>query len=271
MLAPEPQEQSAQRAAEPRVKVLERTAACRKRAPIHIGEPWGAARTIFDGWKWRRDSVFVANNNGASDAGTHECGRPHDGARVQLGDQFDGRPWKTEKLRLRGVCESVTSEKGESIAGTLWVPDARQISLLDFTDNDWNGLEPVPMFDLVPSNPNLAWGRKVLVRGTILEHDPEVAMRCQFRAMTVSTGIISDDGTNWDQVGVPVSIVHQQFRLCGSGDFVAWPIIRCRRRRLIEARPAVGYDAIPSIGAATNDRHSIQQRDFYHSGRQRRH
>ena len=108
-------------------------------------------------------------------------------------------------MRLRGVCESVANEEGESIAGTLWVPDAQQIALLDFTNRDWNGSEPVAMSDLVPSNPNLAWGRKVLVRGTVLDHDPN-SPSLEVQGDDSFCGYISDDGTNWTQVGVPVSI-----------------------------------------------------------------
>jgi signal transduction histidine kinase len=114
-------------------------------------------------------------------------------------------PLENRRVRLRGVCESVAGDDGEPIAGTLWVPNPQQISLLDFTNRDWNGSEPVSMSELVPSNPNLAWGRKVLVRGTILERDPN-SQSFEVQGDDSFCGYISDDGTNWTQVGVPVSI-----------------------------------------------------------------
>ncbi|HXS68639.1 MAG TPA: PA14 domain-containing protein, partial [Candidatus Polarisedimenticolia bacterium] len=202
MLVPEPQEQLAGTVSEPLLKIVG-TNALPKASVIHIGEPWSEANNF----RWvevEGISGFVANNNGnltlelTNDAGrmTMHVFNWGTNSTVALEDR---------KLRVRGVCEAVTSEKGEVVAGTIWVPDPRQIDLLDFTDNDWSGLDPVPIYDLVPSNPNLAWGRRVLVRGTILEHDPEAAA-VPVQGDDSFYGFISDDGANWNPIGVPVSL-----------------------------------------------------------------
>jgi signal transduction histidine kinase len=201
MLAPDPEEQSAKVSA-PRLKVLA-SGSLPQPELIRIGEP----RSETNNFQWvevEGRSTFVASNSGR--------------LTLEL-TNLDGRitahvfNWGTNstialdnrRVRLRGAVETVANEDGESIAGMLWVPDAQQISLLDFTNRDWNGTEPVSMFDLVPSNPNLAWGRKVLVRGTVLEHDPK-SLSLEVQGDDSFCGYISDDGTNWTQVGVPISI-----------------------------------------------------------------
>ena len=201
MLTPEPEERAASMR-RPQLKVLEH-ASLPEPGTVHIGESWG----VTNDYQWvevEGRSTFVANNNGQLTLEfTNLDGR-------MTAHVFDWGtnsivPLENRRLRLRGVCESVAGDDGQSIAGTLWVPDSQQIALLDFTNRDWNGSEPVPMSDLVPSNPNLAWGRKVLVRGTILEHDPK-SQSLEVQGDDSFCGYISDDGTNWTQVGVPVSI-----------------------------------------------------------------
>jgi signal transduction histidine kinase len=202
MLTPEPQQQVAGSVSEPRLKI---TGVGNMPQPgkIHIGEPWNESNNF----RWvevEGTSAFVANNNGnLTMEVTNADGRIT--AHIFNWGTNSTVSLENRKVRVRGVCEGVNSEKGESVAGTLWVPDVRQIDLLDFTDNDWSGLEPIPMFDLVPSNPSLAWGRRVLVRGTILEHNPE-SEAVPVQGDDSFYGYISDDGTNWTQVGVPVSI-----------------------------------------------------------------
>ena len=200
-LVPEPPEQSVG-LSQPHIKVLE-AGALPQAGLIRIGEPWGAAHN-FQWVEVEARSVFAANNDGAITLElTNVDGRMT--AHIFNWGTNSTASLENRKVRLRGVCENVTSEKGELVAGTLWVPGAREISLLDFTEKDWNGLEPVPMFDLVPSNPKLAWGRKVLVHGTVIEQDPKTD------ALSVQGddsfyGYYSDDGSNWTQIGVPVSI-----------------------------------------------------------------
>jgi signal transduction histidine kinase len=201
MLVSAPCDESAS-VSQPQIKILG-TNSLPTAGLIHIGEPWSEPHN-FQWVEVEGRSTFVANNNGDLTMElTNVEGRMT--AHILNWGPNSTMSLENRKIRLRGVCESVTSEKGEPVAGTIWVPDAQQISLLDFTEKDWNGLEPVPMFDLVPSNPNLAWGRKVLVRGTVLQHDPN-SETLPVQGDDSFYGYFSDDGTNWTQIGVPVSI-----------------------------------------------------------------
>lgn len=203
MLTPEPQDKIAANVASPRLTVIG-TNALPQPESIRLGNPWKPS----DNFKWvevEGISAFVANNSGSLTVELTNVNGGRITAHIVNWGTNSPVALENRKLRLRGVCESGTSEKGEPIAGTLWVPDIHQIDLLDFTENDWNTLEPVPMFDLVPSNPNLAWGRRVLVRGTILEHNPETEA-VPVQGDDTFYGYISDDGTNWTQIGVPISV-----------------------------------------------------------------
>jgi signal transduction histidine kinase len=170
---------------------------------IRMGEPMNESNN----YQWvevEGRTTFVANNHGQLTLElTNLDGRLT--AHVFNWGSNSTVALENRRVRVRGVCESVAGDDGEPIAGTLWIPNSQQISLLEFTNRDWNGSEPVSMSDLVPSNPNLAWGRKVLVRGTILEHDPK-SQSFEVQGEDSFCGYISDDGTNWTQVGVPVSL-----------------------------------------------------------------
>ncbi len=201
MLVPEPSGQTAS-ISEPRFKVME-TGQLPQANLIHIGEPWAESNNF----RWvevEGRSGFVANNNGSLTMElTNADGRMT--AHILNWSTNSAVSLENRKVRIRGVCESVSSEKGDPVAGALWVPDATQLTLLDSTPKDWIGAEPVAAVDLVPSNPNLAWGRKVLVRGMVLDHDPQSKI-LSVQGDDTFYAYISDDRTNWTQVGVPISV-----------------------------------------------------------------
>ena len=236
MLTPEPEERAAS-VRLPRLKVLG-SGSLPEPAAVRTGESLSDTND-FQWVEVEGSSTFVANNNGQLTLElTNLEGRMT--AHVFGWGTNSLVSLENRRLRLRGVCESVAGEDGESIAGTLWVPDSRQIALLDFTNRDWNGSEPVPMVDLVPSNPNLAWGRKVLVRGTILEHDPR-SQSLEVQGDDSFCGYISDDGTNWTQVGVPVSISISNAIYMGSA-------VMCMANY---SMPAATFDASETVEGTT--------------------
>lgn len=201
MLVPEPQGFGGS-VPEPRVTVLG-DGNLPQPSSIHIGEPWSEANNF----RWVQvegTAAFVARDKGDLTVElTNADGRMT--AHVFNWGTNSVISLENRKVRICGVCEGATSEKGEPVAGTLWAPDAGQIKLLDFADDEWSGLDPVPMFDLVPSNPDLAWGRRILVHGTLLDHGSN-SNTLPVQGDDSFYGYISDDGTNWSQVGVPVSI-----------------------------------------------------------------
>ena len=187
---------------EPRLKVLG-TNDLPQAELIHIGETWPDSHN-FQWVEVGGTAAFMANNNGnltmeLADADARMTVRVFNWGTNSI------ESLANKGVRVCGVCESVNNAKGQPVAGIVWVPDARQISPLDFTDTDWRALSPVSTYDLASSNPNLAWGRKVLVRGAILKADPQSG-DLLIQGDDSFCGYISDDGTNWSQVGVPVSM-----------------------------------------------------------------
>jgi signal transduction histidine kinase len=122
-------------------------------------------------------------------------------------------PWLQRRVRVQGVCEVVLTSDGEPTAGRLWVPDPRHLTPLDQT-LDSRDLEMVSMFDLTPDNLNLAWGRKVLVRGTATERDADSNVY-RVRGDDSFYGFVSNDGTNWQSVGTPVPVLMGDVVLVG--------------------------------------------------------
>lgn len=109
------------------------------------------------------------------------------------------------KVRVRGVCERVLNEKGEATGAMIWSQDAGQLTPLEFSERDARELELISLFNLTPANLDLAWGRKVLVRGTVMEHDGKSG-KVVLRGDDSFCAYQSSDGTNWNPVGVPVPV-----------------------------------------------------------------
>lgn len=109
------------------------------------------------------------------------------------------------KVRVVGVCERTVNEAGEQTGAVVWVQNAGQLIPLDFSDRDARELEPVPMFDLTPANLNLAWGRKILVRGAVIKQEPGTG-RVTLRGDDSFCAYMSNDSKTWSPVGVPVPV-----------------------------------------------------------------
>lgn len=154
---------------------------------------------------------FVARENGQLTLElTESNGRRADPAAPMTVRVFDAENLATEplinrKVRVRGVCERVLNERGEAAGGQLWVQGAAQLTVLEFSESDARKLEVLPMFDLTPANLNLAWGRKVAVRGTVIENDAK-AGTVTLRGDDSFYAYSSEDGITWNLVGVPVPV-----------------------------------------------------------------
>ena len=134
-------------------------------------------------------------------------GKPEARMMVQVLD-WGKRPTaelRHRKLRVQGVWERTLDAKGETSGARLWVQSADQITPLDYAERDRRELELLPMSDLMPANPNLAWGRRVLVRGTVLSHDAKSGA-ATLRGEDSFSAYSSSDGKNWSLVGQPVPV-----------------------------------------------------------------
>ncbi|HMP83544.1 MAG TPA: histidine kinase, partial [Verrucomicrobiota bacterium] len=118
------------------------------------------------------------------------------------------------KVQARGVYERAVDFQGQPAGGTLWLQDDRQLVLMEFAESDSRELETLPMFELTPANLNLAWGRKVLVHGTVLSSD-EATGKVVLRGDDSFYAYSSSDGKTWTPFGTPVPVTMNDSILAG--------------------------------------------------------
>lgn len=157
------------------------------------------------------DANFVTSNNGnlameLTDSNARG-GDANERITVRVLDWGDqpATHLRNRKLRVRGVCEHTLNAGGEPSGAIIWSANAAQITPLDFAKRDGRDLEVLPMFDLTPGNLNLAWGRKVLVRGTVISVDKNSGA-VTLRGDDSYNAFSSPDGKNWTPVGSPVPV-----------------------------------------------------------------
>ncbi|MFO1488637.1 MAG: histidine kinase [Verrucomicrobiota bacterium] len=179
-----------------------------KRVPLD--RPWTEGRD-FSWVEVEGVANFVTSDNARLTVELVETGNRRGESLARMTVQvLDAREYpaaslNNRKLRVRGVCERVLDENGAPAGAVLWVPGPEQIDILEFSDRDARDLDALPMFDLVPSNLNLAWRRKVLVRGTVTAYDSKSG-RASLRGDDSFCAYRSPDGKNWSAIGVPVPI-----------------------------------------------------------------
>jgi signal transduction histidine kinase len=108
------------------------------------------------------------------------------------------------RVRVRGVCECVRDKKGQRVAGSIWAATERNISPIAPTKVDWNSSKTMPLHGITPANPNLAWGQRVHVAGVVVRQVPGESLR--IRSGDTFYGFVSNDGTNWTQMGWPIEV-----------------------------------------------------------------
>ena len=107
-------------------------------------------------------------------------------------------------VRIRGVLEHAYGSKGELTSSVLWVPDSQQISVLESADSQKQDLNLVSICELEPSNPAMSWGRRVSVRGRIINRTTNGLIVVE--GDDNYQGFCAADGTNWMALGKPVGI-----------------------------------------------------------------
>ena len=118
------------------------------------------------------------------------------------------------KVRARGVYERTLDSQGQPAGGILWLQDERQLALLAYADSDIHGLEALPLFEITPANLNLAWGRKVLIRGTVMSCDEKTG-KVLLRGDDSFYAYTSTDGVTWNPFGTPVTATMNDSILIG--------------------------------------------------------
>lgn len=131
--------------------------------------------------------------------------------------EWEGGPsasWLHRRVRVQGVCEIVRNASGEPTTGLLWAQDGARVERLSAADPSRQDPEVVPIFALEPTNLDLAWGQRVVVRGTVVEQDGEAGV-LKLRGDDSFHGFISDQGSDWRSIGVPVPVAMGKTILVG--------------------------------------------------------
>ena len=108
------------------------------------------------------------------------------------------------RVRIRGVLEHANDADDELAGSVLWVPDDRQVAFLDSAENPAEILGRVSICEIRPSNPEMRWGRRVNVRGRIVNRTTNGLVI--LRGNDNYQALCSADGTNWVALGKPVEI-----------------------------------------------------------------
>jgi signal transduction histidine kinase len=74
---------------------------------------------------------------------------------------------------------------------------------LSATGDEWSAVKLTPISQLSPTNPDLAWGRRIRVRGTVMQRTDG---SCLIQGPGSFWAYLSRDGTNWEQVAPPVEV-----------------------------------------------------------------
>ena len=117
--------------------------------------------------------------------------------------QADWPRLENARVRVRGVCEAALDAEGNVIVGTVWATSPAEVVELNGTVEEWAGLKRTPISRLSPTNPDLAWNRRIRVRGMVTRRE-DGALFIQGPASFWA--YLSRDGTNWNQVAPPVEI-----------------------------------------------------------------
>ncbi|HEX4343604.1 MAG TPA: sensor histidine kinase, partial [Verrucomicrobiae bacterium] len=115
-------------------------------------------------------------------------------------------------VRVLGVCESVFDENNHRVPGVIRVPSQRQVLEIESEYGNSPALKTVPIGEITPANPELAWDRKIRVRGTVVREDTNGFF---IQGLGTLTGYISTNGILWKQIAPSVEIAMTNAALAG--------------------------------------------------------
>jgi signal transduction histidine kinase len=106
------------------------------------------------------------------------------------------------QVRVRGVLEHGHAPAEES--SVLWVPDARLVTVLRPGEDHQGDLSRVSICEITPANPQMSWGRRLSVRGRIIDRTSDGLI--VVKGEDNYQAFCSSDGTNWFSLGEPVEL-----------------------------------------------------------------
>ena len=111
--------------------------------------------------------------------------------------------WQNLRVEVRGVCESTMNPNGKPVAGVVYSPSPRDISVIGAGAELWSSMAVTPICNLDPNNPDVAWGREIMVRGTVARQNRGTLL---IRSDASFYGYVSSNGVDWTEVMPPVEI-----------------------------------------------------------------
>ncbi len=197
------------RVTEPRIKKLG-DAEFPKATLIEVG----ASVALAGNYRWVEVEGVVGFAAVEGDLLTLELVEGKSRIRVQVFGWAEKSANRLEKARVRarGVCESVSDGNGNRVAGVIWVPSPREVVEIESDVGDLPALKIIPISELNPANPNLAWSRRIRVHGTVVRQGTNEFF---IQGPGSFCGYISADGANWKQIAPPVEIEMADIALAG--------------------------------------------------------
>ncbi len=108
-----------------------------------------------------------------------------------------------KRVRARGVGETVFASDGTRKLGVLWVLTESEITDIGADAEILQKIKPMSVGELTPENPLLAAGRKIRIRGKILQHSQG---RLVVQGASRFGAFISTNGISWIPIASPVDV-----------------------------------------------------------------
>ncbi len=113
--------------------------------------------------------------------------------------------WREGRIRVRGVCELGLGTRDSPVTLCVWVPSIQDVMCVESAEADTGLAKLIPICRLDAANPELAWGRRIRVRGKLIQQESGNVVGVQ--GDDSFHGYVSTNGSCWSPVGTPVEIV----------------------------------------------------------------
>jgi len=120
--------------------------------------------------------------------------------------------WEGLRVRVRGVCEETFSANSELTVGIINSPSPLNVSVVGPGAEFWSSMAATPICNLEPTDPSLAWGRRIMVRGTVARQQQGDLL---IQGAPSFYGYVSSNGVDWIQAASPIEITMGNSVLAG--------------------------------------------------------
>ena len=120
--------------------------------------------------------------------------------------------WEGLRVKVRGVCEETFSANSELTTGIIHSPSPLNVSVIGPGAEFWSSMAATPICNLEPTDPSLAWGRRIMVRGTVARQQQGDLL---IQGAPSFYGYVSSNGVDWIQAAPPIEITMRNSVLAG--------------------------------------------------------